>query len=59
MRVIEPGTPAPAFRLLNESGEGFTEADLQCEKRVFVFYPFAFSEVCTDQLQLYGHALPA
>ncbi len=53
MSVIEPGTPAPAFRLLREDGEGFTEADLQGQETVFVFYPFAFSAVCTDQLQLY------
>ena len=31
----------------------FTEQDLHGEGTVFVFYPFAFSPVCTDQLQLY------
>jgi peroxiredoxin len=51
--VIEPGTLAPTFRLVRESGEGFTEQDLQGQKTVLIFYPFAFSAVCTDQLQLY------
>jgi peroxiredoxin len=51
--VVAPGTPAPAFRLMREDGEGFTEQDLQGQGTVLVFYPFAFSRVCTDQLQLY------
>jgi peroxiredoxin (alkyl hydroperoxide reductase subunit C) len=51
--VIEPGTPAPAFKLAREDGESFTEEDLQGQTTVLVFYPFAFSPVCTDQLQLY------
>jgi peroxiredoxin len=51
--VIAPGTPAPTFRLAREDGSAFTEADLQGHGSIFVFYPFAFSPVCTDQLQLY------
>jgi peroxiredoxin len=51
--IIAPGTPAPAFSLAREDGERFTEQDLQGQKTVLVFYPFAFSPVCTDQLQLY------
>jgi peroxiredoxin len=57
MSVLEPGTPAPAFKLAREDGESFTEQDLQGKGTVFVFYPFAFSPVCTDQLQLYEGAL--
>ena len=57
MTVISPGTPAPAFRLMREDGEGFTEEDLQAEKTMLVFYPFAFSPVCTEQLQLYEGVL--
>ncbi len=57
MTVISPGTPAPAFRLMREDGESFTEEDLQGEKTMLVFYPFAFSPVCTDQLQLYEDVL--
>jgi peroxiredoxin len=51
--VLAPGTPAPSFRLARADGESFTEADLQGHTTVLVFYPFAFSPVCTDQLQLY------
>ncbi len=52
MSVIESGTPAPAFKL-GRAGDPFTEADLQGAVTALVFYPFAFSPVCTDQLQLY------
>jgi peroxiredoxin len=55
--AIPPGTPTPAFRLMREDGEGFTEQDLQGHKTILVFYPFAFSAVCTDQLQLYEGVL--
>jgi peroxiredoxin len=53
MAVIAPGTPAPSFTLARGDGESFTEQDLQGRTSVLVFYPFAFSPVCTDQLQLY------
>jgi mycoredoxin-dependent peroxiredoxin len=55
--VLAPGTKVPPFRLATEAGESFTEADLQGRTSVFVFYPFAFSPVCTDQLQLYEQSL--
>jgi peroxiredoxin len=51
--VIAPGTAAPSFTLARADGESFTERDLQGRTSVLVFYPFAFSPVCTDQLQLY------
>ena len=53
MSVIATGTPAPSFKLARADGERFTEQDLQGRTSVLVFYPFAFSPVCTDQLQLY------
>jgi peroxiredoxin len=53
MTVIVPGTPAPSFRLARQDGGVFTEEDLKARRSVLVFYPFAFSPVCTDQLQLY------
>jgi peroxiredoxin (alkyl hydroperoxide reductase subunit C) len=55
--VLAPGTPAPTFSLTREDGERFTEQDLQGKTTVLVFYPFAFSPVCTDQLQLYEREL--
>jgi peroxiredoxin (alkyl hydroperoxide reductase subunit C) len=51
--VLAPGTPAPAFRLARGDGQPFIESDLRGRRTVLVFYPFAFSPVCTDQLQLY------
>jgi peroxiredoxin len=55
--VIEPGTPAPEFSLAREDGSRFTREDLIGRTTILVFYPFAFSEVCTDQLQLYEEAI--
>ncbi len=59
MSVVGPGTPAPSFRLQREDGERFTEQDLRGHTTILVFYPFAFSPVCTDQLQIYEQALGA
>jgi peroxiredoxin len=57
MTVLAPDIPAPSFRLQREDGERFTEQDLRGHTTILVFYPFAFSPVCTDQLQLYEQAL--
>jgi peroxiredoxin len=56
--VLPPGTKVPEFKLTTENGESFTEADLQGKTTVLVFYPFAFSPVCTDQLRVYEQSLP-
>jgi peroxiredoxin (alkyl hydroperoxide reductase subunit C) len=53
MGVVEPGTPAPGFSLAREDGSRLTNDDLRGQTSVLVFYPFAFSPVCTDQLNLY------
>jgi peroxiredoxin (alkyl hydroperoxide reductase subunit C) len=55
--AIEAGTPAPEFTLRREDGSKFTRADLEGKSTVLVFYPFAFSPVCTDQLNLYDEML--
>ena len=57
MSLIEPGTPAPDFQLIDEKGARFTQDDLRGHTTVLVFYPFAFSPVCTDQLNLYDEVL--
>jgi peroxiredoxin len=57
MSVVAPGTPAPDFTLKTEEGERFTRADLLGQTTILVFYPFAFSPVCTDQLQVYEEVL--
>jgi peroxiredoxin (alkyl hydroperoxide reductase subunit C) len=51
--VIGSGTSVPDFTLRREDGRPFTAADLDGRQTVMVFYPFAFSEVCTEQLGLY------
>jgi peroxiredoxin len=56
--LIAPGTPVPDFVLKREDGGDFTQDDLRGGTTVLVFYPFAFSSVCTDQLQVYEEAVP-
>ena len=53
MSPLEAGSPVPSFSLERADGK-FTEADLRGKTSVLVFYPFAFSPVCTDQLSLYN-----
>jgi peroxiredoxin len=55
--VIPPGSPAPEFNLSTGDGGTFTRADLEGKTTVLVFYPFAFSPVCTDQLSLYDEVI--
>jgi peroxiredoxin len=55
--VIPAGTPAPEFTLRREDGSAFVRADLEGSTTVLVFYPLAFSPVCTDQLNLYEEVL--
>ena len=53
MAVITAGQPAPEFSLARLDGTAFTRADLVGATTLLVFYPFAFSPVCTEQLSLY------
>jgi peroxiredoxin (alkyl hydroperoxide reductase subunit C) len=55
--ILAPGTPAPEFILRREDGTEFTRSDLLGATTVLVFYPFAFSPVCTDQFNLYEEVL--
>ncbi len=55
--AIAAGLPVPDFSLARPEGERFTRADLLGRTTVLVFYPFAFSPVCTDQLSLYNEVL--
>ena len=54
---IAAGTPAPEFTLRRGDSTEFTRADLLGKTTVLVFYPFAFSPVCTDQLNVYHELL--
>jgi peroxiredoxin (alkyl hydroperoxide reductase subunit C) len=55
--IIAPGTPVPDFTLKRGDGSDFTQEDLVGTTTVLVFYPFAFSPVCTDQLQIYDEVM--
>lgn len=55
--MLAPGSPAPEFTLKTGEGKDFTRADLEGAVTVLVFYPFAFSPVCTDQFSLYEEIL--
>jgi peroxiredoxin (alkyl hydroperoxide reductase subunit C) len=57
MSVIEAGAEIPEFTLTTEDGGKFTREDLRGKTSVLVFYPFAFSPVCNDQLTLYEEVL--
>jgi peroxiredoxin (alkyl hydroperoxide reductase subunit C) len=57
--IIEAGTSVPDFVLKREDGSDFTPQDLDGGTTVLVFYPNAFSPVCTDQLQIYDEAREA
>jgi peroxiredoxin len=56
--ALAAGTPVPEFTLRRGDGTEFTRADLAGKTTVLVFYPFAFSPVCTDQLSVYQEVLP-
>jgi peroxiredoxin (alkyl hydroperoxide reductase subunit C) len=55
--IVAPGTPVPEFTLRREDGRRFTQEDIAGQTAVLVFYPHAFSPVCTDQLNLYEEVL--
>ena len=57
MSIIAAGQTVPDFTLKTAEGEDFTAADLDGKTTVLVFYPFAFSPVCTDQLQIYDEVI--
>jgi peroxiredoxin len=55
--ALEAGQPAPELSLRRSNGDPFTREDLLGHTTVLVFYPFAFSPVCTDQLSIYNEVL--
>jgi peroxiredoxin (alkyl hydroperoxide reductase subunit C) len=57
MAIVAAGQPAPDFTLQRSDAPPFTRADLEGKTSVLVFYPFAFSPVCTDQLSVYNELL--
>jgi peroxiredoxin len=57
MAIVAAGQPAPDFTLQRSDAPPFTRSDLEGRTTVLVFYPFAFSPVCTDQLSVYNELL--
>ena len=57
MPVIGAGQPVPGFSLATPDGKPFTRQQLEGRTTVLVFYPFAFSPVCTSQLGVYNDLL--
>jgi peroxiredoxin len=55
--AIAAGEPAPEFSLARADGRPFTREDVLGTTTVLVFYPFAFSPICTDQLSVYNELL--
>jgi peroxiredoxin len=48
---VEVGSPAPDFTLKNQDGQEVSLSDFKGDKAVLlVFYPFAFSGICTGEL---------
>jgi peroxiredoxin (alkyl hydroperoxide reductase subunit C) len=57
--VLEVGTQAPDFTLPNAAGENVTLSSWRGSKHVLlVFYPFAFSGICTGELCQVRDELP-
>jgi peroxiredoxin len=50
MTSLEIGRPTPQFELRNQHGELVSLSSLRGKKAVVLFYPFAFSRVCTSEL---------
>ena len=51
MTGLEPGTPAPDFTLRDQFGQDVSLSSYRGEKAVaLVFYPYAFSGVCTGEM---------
>jgi peroxiredoxin len=48
--ALEVGTVAPDFALRNQFGEDVTLSALRGSKVVVMFYPFAFTGICTGEL---------
>ncbi|RKN12071.1 peroxiredoxin [Streptomyces radicis] len=57
--AIEPGTKAPDFQLRDQHGQSVTLGDYRGGRSVvLLFYPYAFTGVCTGELCALRDALP-
>ena len=53
------GAPAPLFEARNQHGETISLAALRGAPALLVFYPFAFTGICTGELTALQQQLPA
>jgi peroxiredoxin len=56
--VLQPGAPAPDFKLRAKPDESFSLADFREQPLILAFYPADWSPVCGDQMALYNQVLP-
>jgi peroxiredoxin len=56
--MIEAGSEAPEFTLLDQDENEVSLADFRGRKVVLAFYPMDFSSVCSDQFSIYQEVLP-
>lgn len=52
------GAPAPDFASRNQHGQPVSLADLRGAPAILVFYPFAFTGICTGELATLSRQLP-
>lgn len=55
---LEPGAPAPEFRLRSTPEQMVSPADFPGQPVVLAFYPADWSPVCSDQMVLYQEVMP-
>jgi peroxiredoxin len=58
LTALPAGTPAPAFELVNQSGENVSLEHYMGRPVILAFYPADWSPVCGDQMVLYNEVLP-
>lgn len=56
--MIEVGSEAPEFTLLDQDSNEVSLRDFRGRKVVLAFYPMDFSSVCSDQFSIYQEVLP-
>jgi peroxiredoxin len=56
--MIEVGSEAPEFTLLDHEENEVSLADFRGRKVMLAFYPMDFSGVCSDQFSIYQEVLP-
>jgi peroxiredoxin len=56
--ALQPGTPAPDFRLQSTPDQTLSLSELRGNPVILAFYPADWSPVCGDQVVLYNELLP-